>query len=194
MLNPFPNPRLPETNPLLILTDLLTPRRLAFGWPKAFRLRTFSPSSKSAAASIFRHDLPVTMRSKFYSPHGTGLTPTSNRKSRTERSSTMPLLDIVQTRYINATIRLSQKTAEQIDQYAALVHASADEVVDKALAYVLAKDRDFQEFLQTPEAGRVEQSLRVRRATQDGTATEPVPQSAKRARSVETAIESRPRS
>jgi hypothetical protein len=106
----------------------------------------------------------------------------------------MPLLDIVQTRYINATIRLNQKTAEQIDQYAALVHASADEVVDKALAYVLAKDRDFQEFLQTPEAARVEQSLRVRRATQNGTATKPVPQPAKRARFVETASESRPRS
>jgi hypothetical protein len=106
----------------------------------------------------------------------------------------MPLLDIVQTRYINATIRLNQKTAEQIDQYAALVHASADEVVDKALAYVLAKDRDFQEFLQTPEAARVEQSLRVRRATQNGTATKPVPQPAKRTKAVETGSESRPRS
>ena len=44
-------------------------------------------------------------------------------------------------------IRLDESTAAQIDQYAAFLHASADEVVDKALAYVFAKDRDFQEFL-----------------------------------------------
>jgi len=31
----------------------------------------------------------------------------------------MPLLEIVQTRQITATIRLEESTAEQIDQYAA---------------------------------------------------------------------------
>ena len=62
----------------------------------------------------------------------------------------MPLLEIVQTRQITATIRLDETTAEQIDQYAAFLRASADEVVDKALTYVFAKDRDFQEFLRTP--------------------------------------------
>ena len=58
----------------------------------------------------------------------------------------MPLLEIVQTRQITASIRLDESTAEQIDQYAAFLHASADEVVDKALAYVFAKDRDFRSF------------------------------------------------
>ena len=82
----------------------------------------------------------------------------------------MPLLEIVQTRQITATIRLDEPTAEQIDQYAAFLHASADEVVDKALAYVFAKDRDFQEFLRTPEAARAAQSLRIRRAPQNGAA------------------------
>jgi hypothetical protein len=106
----------------------------------------------------------------------------------------MPLLDIVQTHYVNATIRLNQTTAEQIDQYAALVHASADEVVDKALAYVLAKDRDFQEFLRSPEAARAQQSLRVRRTSQNGAANGAHPQRAKRVRAVETSSESRPRS
>ena len=56
----------------------------------------------------------------------------------------MPLLEIIQTRQVSATIRVDETTAEQIDQYAAFLHASADEVVDKALAYVFAKDRDFQ--------------------------------------------------
>jgi hypothetical protein len=79
----------------------------------------------------------------------------------------MPLLEIIQTRRISATIRVDETTAEQIDQYAAFLHASADEVVDKALAYVFAKDRDFQEFLRTPEAASVAQSLRTRRTQQN---------------------------
>jgi len=83
----------------------------------------------------------------------------------------MPLFEIPQVRQITATIRLDESTASQIDQYAAFLHASADEVVDKALAYVFAKDRDFQEFLKTPGATRVPQSLRIRRAPQNGTAS-----------------------
>jgi hypothetical protein len=106
----------------------------------------------------------------------------------------MPLLEIIQTRQITASIRLDESTAEQIDQYAAFLHASADEVVDKALAYVFAKDRDFQEFLRTPEAARAAQSLRIRHAPQSGAVAEPVIRSAKPAGSVETASELRPRS
>jgi hypothetical protein len=106
----------------------------------------------------------------------------------------MPLLEIIQTRQISASIRLDETTAEQIDKYAAFLHASADEVVDKALAYVFAKDRDFQEFLRTPEAARAAQSLRIRHAPQSGAVAEPVIRSAKPAGSVETASELRPRS
>jgi len=51
----------------------------------------------------------------------------------------MPLLEIVQTRHVTASIRLDEPTAVLIDQYAAFLHASADEVVDKALCYVFAK-------------------------------------------------------
>ena len=80
----------------------------------------------------------------------------------------MPLLEIVQIRRITAMIRLDETTASQIDQYAAFLHASADEVVDKALAYVFAKDRDFQDFLRTPEAAHVPPSLRVRHFGQNG--------------------------
>jgi len=36
----------------------------------------------------------------------------------------MPLLEINQTRYISASVRLDESTAEQVDQYAAFVHAS----------------------------------------------------------------------
>ena len=52
----------------------------------------------------------------------------------------MPLLEINQTHYISASVRLDEATAEQVDQYAAFVDASADDVVDKALNYVFSKD------------------------------------------------------
>jgi hypothetical protein len=75
----------------------------------------------------------------------------------------MPLLEVVQTHYVSASIRLTDTTALQLDQYAAFIHATADEVIDQALAYIFSKDRDFQEFLRTPESQRITPTLRVRR-------------------------------
>ena len=88
----------------------------------------------------------------------------------------MPLLEVTQTRHLNATIRLTDTIAVQVDQYAAFIHASADDVIEQALAYVFAKDRDFQEFLKSPEAQRITPSLRVRRPA----ANDSLEQSAKR--------------
>ena len=85
----------------------------------------------------------------------------------------MPLLEINQTRYISASVRLDESTAERVDQYAAFVHASADDVVDKALNYVFSKDRDFQDFLKTPQAKQVASTLRVRKGPSNGAAEEP---------------------
>lgn len=76
----------------------------------------------------------------------------------------MPLLEVVQTRQISASIRLSDSTATQVDQYAAFIHACADDVVEQALTYVFSKDRDFQDFLKTPEARQVASTLRIRKA------------------------------
>jgi hypothetical protein len=76
----------------------------------------------------------------------------------------MPLLEVIQIHHVNASIRLTEPTASQLDQYAAFIHATADDVIDQALAYVFSKDRDFQEFLRTPEAQRITPTLRVRRA------------------------------
>jgi hypothetical protein len=86
----------------------------------------------------------------------------------------MPLLEINQTRYISASVRLDESTAGQVDQYAAFVHASADDVVDKALNYVFSKDRDFQDFLKTLQAKQVASTLRVRKGPGNGAAEEPV--------------------
>jgi hypothetical protein len=81
----------------------------------------------------------------------------------------MPLIEVTQSQYVSATIRLESATANLVDQYAAFVHGSADEVVDKALNYVFVKDREFQEHLKSSQAVKVAPSLRVRR-----TGTEPV--------------------
>src|ERR1039457_5123249 len=86
----------------------------------------------------------------------------------------MPLLEINQTRYISASVRLDESTAEQVDHYAAFVHAAADDVVDNALNYGFSKDRDFQDFLKTPQAKQVASTLRVRKGPRNGAAEEPV--------------------
>ncbi len=106
----------------------------------------------------------------------------------------MPLLEFTQTTHVNATIRLEQSTAAQVDQYAAFLRAPADEVVDKALAYVFAKDRDFQDFLKTAEAARVAPSLRIRRSPQNGGAEKPAKVNGKSSRTAEAASDARPRS
>ncbi len=106
----------------------------------------------------------------------------------------MPLLEIVKTHHVTASIRLNEETAGQIDQYAAFLHASADEVVDKALTYVFAKDRDFQDFLRTPEAAKVTASLRVRSVPQATTPEQANNGSVKPAKAMEATSDSRPRS
>ena len=78
----------------------------------------------------------------------------------------MALLEIAQTRQITATIQLDDKVAAQVDQYAASVHAPADEVINHALVYVFSKDRDFQDFLKSPGAAAAAPSLRIRRVAQ----------------------------
>jgi hypothetical protein len=85
----------------------------------------------------------------------------------------MPLLEINQIRHVCASVRMDEVTAAQVDQYAAFIHASADDVVDKALNYVFSKDRDFQDFLKTPQAKQVASTLRVRKGATNGASEEP---------------------
>lgn len=85
----------------------------------------------------------------------------------------MPLLEVVQTHHLSASIRLTDTTALQVDQYAAFIKPSADDVVEQALAYVFSKDRDFQEFLKSTEAQRITPTLRVRRAPVAETSEQP---------------------
>ena len=77
----------------------------------------------------------------------------------------MPLLEVIQTRHVSASIRLTDSTALLVDQYAAFIKAPANSVVEEALKHVFAKDRDFQEYLKSPEAQRITPTLRVRRVS-----------------------------
>jgi hypothetical protein len=103
----------------------------------------------------------------------------------------MPLLEINQTGRITAFVRLDELTAVQIDQYAAFLKAPADEVVDKALGYVFAKDRDFQDFLRTQGAAQVPESLRIRHMSHAPALQKLFRRQSKRAKAVEAANESR---
>jgi hypothetical protein len=80
----------------------------------------------------------------------------------------MPLLEVTQTRHVSASIRLTDSTALLVDQYAAFIKAPANSVVEEALKHVFAKDRDFQDYLKSPEAQRITPTLRVRRGNANG--------------------------
>jgi hypothetical protein len=56
----------------------------------------------------------------------------------------MPLLEINQIPHISASVRLDEFTAAEVEDYAAFIPASADDVVDTALNCVFSKDRDLQ--------------------------------------------------
>ena len=103
----------------------------------------------------------------------------------------MPLLEITQTRQISASVRLDEATATQVDQYAAFIHASADDVVDKALNYVFSKDRDFQDFLKTPQSGQVVSTLRIRKGPSNEAPVQPVKKAVAGAKPTESAAVSK---
>ena len=93
----------------------------------------------------------------------------------------MPLLEVNQTKQVSASIRLNDTTAIQVNQYAHFIRACADDVVEQALAYVFSKDRDFQDFLKTPESRKVTSTLRIRKVpaaeASEPTAQKPLPAS-----------------
>jgi hypothetical protein len=74
----------------------------------------------------------------------------------------MPLLEVQKFTHVTATIAIEQSLAASVDKYAAFINATADEVVNKALEYVFAKDKEFQRFLASDEASTVQPSLHVR--------------------------------
>lgn len=77
----------------------------------------------------------------------------------------MALLSITVSNKITATVTMEAATARMVDAYAAYTKSSADAVVDSALAYVFAHDKDFQAFLKSDAGMKVRSSLRVKKGS-----------------------------
>jgi hypothetical protein len=75
----------------------------------------------------------------------------------------MPLLEIVPSKKVTATVSLEEPTANLVNQYAAFTRVAADDVVNTALEYVFTKDKDFQKFIGSPNDAKPLQALRIKR-------------------------------
>jgi hypothetical protein len=76
----------------------------------------------------------------------------------------MPLIEVTQTRRVTAHVRFNEPVVTQINQYAAFIGATPDEVINKGLEYLFEKDRDFAAFRATEKCKDVPELLKPRRA------------------------------
>ena len=76
----------------------------------------------------------------------------------------MAILEVIHIKKLTATIQIDEPLALTLDQYAHHIHASADEVIGKALEFVFAKDKDFQKWASSDAAATVPQSLRLKQS------------------------------
>jgi hypothetical protein len=76
----------------------------------------------------------------------------------------MPLLEIVPSKKVTATVSLEEPTAHLVNQYAAFTRVAADDVVNKALEYVFTKDKEFQKFIDSPNDSKPLHPLRIKRS------------------------------
>jgi hypothetical protein len=74
----------------------------------------------------------------------------------------MALLEVQHVRKVTATVQMEEPMAVSVDRYAAFIHASADDVINRALEYVFAKDKDFQKHLASIAGTPVVPSLQVK--------------------------------
>ena len=99
----------------------------------------------------------------------------------------MPLLEVIQTRQISASSDWMRQPQRKWISMPLSFTRTADDVVVKVLNYVFSKDRDFQEFLKTLQAGQVTPSLRIGKAAATGGGDMPERKTAIGAESVESA-------
>jgi hypothetical protein len=96
----------------------------------------------------------------------------------------MALLEVIHIKKLTATIQIDEPLALTLDQYAHHIHASADEVIGKALEFVFARDKDFQKWASSDAAATVPPSLRLKQPSPprktDKTAKRPTPIAAQR--------------
>jgi hypothetical protein len=76
----------------------------------------------------------------------------------------MPLIEVTQIRRVTAHVRFNEPVVTQINQYAAFIGATPDEVINKGLEYLFDKDRDFAAFRASDRCRDVPELLKARRA------------------------------
>jgi len=104
-----------------------------------------------------------------------------------------PFLCGINRRPTKRAVSKKQSLATLVDKYAAFIHATADDVVNKALHYVFSKDRDFQNYLKSSDARRTTPTLRVRRsAVLADTKPKPTPRAVAGVESIESARVEKP--
>ncbi len=75
----------------------------------------------------------------------------------------MPLLEVQHIKKVTGAVQFEESVAVATDKYAAFIRAGADDVIKKALEYVFAKNKDFQNSLASDVSrNSVPASLRVR--------------------------------
>jgi hypothetical protein len=74
----------------------------------------------------------------------------------------MALLEVLHVHKVTATVEFEEPIALDVDRYAAFIEASADDVINRALEYVFAKDKDFQKHLAANAETTVVRSLQVK--------------------------------
>ena len=75
----------------------------------------------------------------------------------------MPLIEVTQTRRVTAHVRFNEPVVTQINQYAAFISATPDEVINKGLEYLFEKDREFATFRTSDRCKDVPELLKARR-------------------------------
>ncbi len=75
----------------------------------------------------------------------------------------MPLLDNEVRKHITVVCSLEESTVIQANQYAAMLNNSGEAIVNKALKYLFAKDKDFQRFMEAHPHAKSEQPLKVKK-------------------------------
>ena len=75
----------------------------------------------------------------------------------------MALLDITSKQTKIALVKLEESTVRQVDEYAAFIHAAADDVVNEALKHIFKTDREFQKYRSEISNASVPASLRLKK-------------------------------
>lgn len=75
----------------------------------------------------------------------------------------MPLIEVTQTRRVTAHVRFNEPIVAQINQYAAFIGATPDEVINKGLEYLFDKDREFASFRTSDRCKDAPELLKARR-------------------------------